>query len=57
MRAADSGETSHDAIEVRADLLFGEVLGLNIAARGGSSIADVARLAAAAHHLITSWRQ
>ena len=55
-RAADLGETSHEDIGVRADLLFAAVLGLNIAARGGSLRAEVERLAEAARHLIRSWR-
>ena len=57
IRAAAAGETTDEAIELRADLLYGEVLGMNIAARGGSSDADIDRLAAAAHHLIATWRR
>lgn len=55
-RAADRGETGGDALELRADLLFGEVLGLNIAARGGAESGEVDRLVAGARHLIESWR-
>lgn len=55
-RAADLRETSHEAIDVRADLLFAAVLGLNIAARGGSLRAEVGQLAEAARHLVRSWR-
>jgi len=40
----------------RADLLYGMVLGLNIAARGGGLSAEVERLVASAHTVIASWR-
>ncbi len=49
-----AGIESH--AEVRADLLFGEVLGINVVARGGAGSSEVARLLAAARHLIDSWR-
>lgn len=55
-RAVDAGEATPDHIDVRADLLFGEVLGINIAARGGAGSDEVGRLVAGAHHLINSWR-
>ena len=44
-------------LDVRADLLFGQVLGINVAARGGASEGEVARLVAGTHHLIESWRR
>lgn len=56
-RAADAGEIGSVHIEVRADLLFGEVLGVNIAARGGAAVDEVSRLVAGAHHLLDSWRR
>lgn len=40
----------------RADLLYGMVLGLNIAARGGGLSAEVERLVASAHTVIAGWR-
>jgi TetR/AcrR family transcriptional repressor of nem operon len=40
----------------RADLLYGMVLGLNIAARGGGLTAEVERLVASAHTVIAGWR-
>lgn len=55
-RASVSAETSGDDLELRADLLFGEVLGLNIAARGGAGTGEIDRLVAGARHLIESWR-
>lgn len=55
-KAVDARETTPDHVELRADLLFGEVLGINIAARGGASSGEVHRLVAGAHHLIASWQ-
>lgn len=40
----------------KADLLYGMVLGLNIAARGGGLTAEMERLVASAHTVIASWR-
>lgn len=40
----------------RADLLYGMVLGLNIAARGGGLSAEVERLVTSAHTVIAGWR-
>lgn len=55
-RAAASGETSEDEVDVRADLLFALVLALNVAARGGrSSEVDAVRRSAIAE--IESWRR
>ncbi|MDH3730145.1 MAG: TetR/AcrR family transcriptional regulator [Acidimicrobiia bacterium] len=42
--------------DIRADLLLGEVLGINVAARGAASPQEVHRLVAGAHHLIDGWR-
>lgn len=39
----------------KADLLYGMVLGLNIAARGGGLTAEVERLVASAHSVVGSW--
>jgi len=55
-RAVDAGEATPGHVDVRADLLFGEVLGINVAARGGAGTGEVERLAAAARFLIESWR-
>lgn len=55
-RAAASGETSSDDIDGRADLLFGIVLGLNIAARGGASPSEIDALLASAHGAVDRWR-
>lgn len=54
--AVDADEATPGHVELRADLLFGEVLGINIAARGGAATDEVNRLVAGAHHLIDSWR-
>ena len=54
--AADRGEMAPEAIDLQADLLFAGVLGINIAARGGSAPEEIGRLLAAAHHAIDSWR-
>ena len=51
--ARDIGESA----EQRADLLFGVVLGINVAARGGAPRAELNRLVASAHHIVDSWRQ
>lgn len=40
----------------RADLLYGMVLGLNIAARGGGLTAEVRRLVSSAHSVVAAWR-
>lgn len=40
----------------RADLLYGMVLGLNIAARGGGLTTEMERLVASAHTIIASWQ-
>ncbi len=42
----------HDA---KADILYGMVLGLNIAARGGGLTTEVERLVESAHMLVDSW--
>ena len=55
-RAVAADEATPGYVELRADLLFGEVLGINIAARGGAATDEVNRLVAGAHHLIDSWR-
>jgi len=56
LRAAALGETQKAAVEDRADLLVGLVLGLNIAARGGVSEAELRGLLEAARAQIQSWR-
>jgi hypothetical protein len=54
-RAARKGETIDGALEERADLLVALVLGLNIAAHGGASEADLARLLKAVRVQVHSW--
>ncbi len=48
-----AGVENHEA---RADILYGMVLGLNIAARGGGLTSEVERLVASAHSVIDGWR-
>ncbi len=55
-RAGALGETSATPVETRADLLFGSVLGINIAARGGAASGELQALLAAAHYVVDSWR-
>lgn len=55
-KAADRGETSRESIEDRADLLVGLILGLNIAARGGASNPELARLLDAVRAQLRSWQ-
>ena len=54
-RAAAAGETDQAAVDTRADLLIGIILGLNIAARGGASDDEQARLLASARHEVETW--
>lgn len=44
-----------DDPEPKADLLYGMVLGLNIAARGGGLTTEVERLVDGAHAVVASW--
>lgn len=55
-RAAAQGEISSEALEPRAELLFGMVLGLNIAVRGGASRAEVTSILAGVQQQIAAWR-
>ena len=47
-----AGVPNHEA---RADILYGMVLGLNIAARGGGLTTEVERLVRSSHSVIDSW--
>ncbi len=47
---------ANDEIAARADLLISVMLGVNVAARGGASLAELRRLIAAARKQIASWR-
>lgn len=47
---------SIDNHEARADILYGMVLGLNIAARGGGLTSEVERLVESSHLVIDGWR-
>lgn len=42
--------------EVRADLLFGTALAINLAARGAAPAEEIKRLVAGAHYLVKTWR-
>jgi TetR/AcrR family transcriptional repressor of nem operon len=55
-RAALSGEIGTDSLDRRTDVLFGQVLAVNISARGGSSTGEVRALLAGVSHLLESWR-
>ena len=56
LRADNAGEVESGLAMSRADLLVGLVLGLNIAARGGASRAEVQRLADSALDQIRGWK-
>jgi len=55
-RAADLGEIDTAALAARTELLFGMVLGLSIAVRGGASQAEVAGMLAGVQEQIAAWR-
>ncbi len=55
-RAAARGDIGAVDVEARADLLIGAVLGVNIAARGGASVAELERLLAGTRQQIARWR-
>lgn len=55
-RAVERGEVMDGDAAERADLLLGVVLGLNIAARGGASTAELQRLIAGARAQVARWR-
>ncbi|MDH3689514.1 MAG: TetR/AcrR family transcriptional regulator [Gammaproteobacteria bacterium] len=55
VRAVKDGETADNALEDRADLLLGLVLGLNIAARARASDAELRTLFDAVRTQIRSW--
>ncbi|MGM0558907.1 MAG: TetR/AcrR family transcriptional regulator [Myxococcota bacterium] len=55
-RAVAAGELESSGLSARVELLFGLVLGVNIAARGGTPRAEVARLRDAVHAQIDGWR-
>ncbi len=55
-RAAAREEIDAADAEARADLLMGAVLGLNIAARGGASVAELESLLAGTRRQIAQWR-
>jgi TetR/AcrR family transcriptional repressor of nem operon len=56
-RAMQAGELVPDDIEPRTDLLMCQVFGLNIAARGGSSVAELSRLVSAVQRQIAEWNK
>ncbi|HZD23057.1 MAG TPA: TetR/AcrR family transcriptional regulator [Acidimicrobiia bacterium] len=58
VRSALEGALSHSDVPdaaPKADLLYGMVLGLNIAARGGGLTEEVERLVGSAHAVVASW--
>ncbi len=56
LRAAAAREISHGVVESRADLLMCQVLGLNIAARGGARPSELKRLVASVQRQVAEWR-
>ncbi len=54
-RACELGQVDADDVDLRADLLMSAVLGLNIAARGGASVAELQRLLAGTRAEIAGW--
>lgn len=55
-RAVQTDGIQNTALEERADLLIGMVLGLNIAARGGAGVAELGCLLDAVRMEVRSWR-
>lgn len=55
-RAADRGEIDAEYLDGRVQLLFGMVLGLNIAVRGGASHAEVDAISSGLRQQIEGWR-
>jgi len=55
-RAIRLGESSSGGAEDRADLMLAQVLGLNVAARGGASNTELKQILSAIHLQIQSWR-
>ncbi len=56
IRSAAAGETNDDHLEARADLLLSALLGLNIAARGGATPAELGRLTTGVRTQVEGWR-
>lgn len=56
-RAAAAGELDPEVADGRADVLLGLALGLNVAARGGATSAELTRLVTAAQALVQTWRR
>ena len=56
VRAEELGETAVGTADMRADLLIGIVLGLNIAARGGADLPELERLVDGARDQVAGWR-
>lgn len=55
-RAAAHGEIATEGLSERTELLFGIVLGLNIAVRGGADSAEIDRLMRGVHRQLEEWR-
>ncbi len=55
-RSAAAGEIEADHLEERAEVVFGMVLALNIATRGGATRRELGRLLDGARHAMASWR-
>lgn len=55
-RAAAHGEIATEGLSERTELLFGIVLGLNIAVRGGADVAEIDGLMRGVHRQVQQWR-
>lgn len=55
-RAATHGEIADDGLSERTELLFGVVLGLNIAVRGGADVTEIDRLMRGVRRQVQEWR-
>ena len=54
-RAADAGQIDAEGLDSRADLLVTSILGLDVAAHGGASAAELRRLLAATRAQVQAW--
>ena len=55
-RAAAHGEIADDGLSERTELLFGVVLGLNIAVRGGADVTEINGLMRGVYRQVQEWR-
>ena len=54
-RAADAGQIEGDGVDSHADLLVTTILGLDVAAHGGASAAELRRLLSATRSQVQAW--